>query len=90
MSKEQQNMPMLAMWERILRIRRQLYAGEESSAIPANGDTQPAGTVSLERIQEELTSKEAMDEIPGVSFNEWVTEDSFNDFEDFVNWNNKS
>ena len=78
-------MPMLAMWERILRIRRQLYGGEESSAIPANGDTQAAGTVSLEGIQEELMGKKVMGEIPGVSFNEWVTEDSFDNFD---NWNN--
>ncbi len=78
-------MPMLAMWERILRIRRQLYAGEESGTIPANGDTQAAGTLSLDLIQEEPLGKRAMGEISGVSFNEWITEDSFDNFGD---WNN--
>ena len=82
MSEEQQRNPTLTMWERVLRIRQQLYNGE-SSSIEACEGTLASGAMSLKSVQEELMKKAMGGELH-MPFNQW---ELFGEFDNWSMWN---
>jgi hypothetical protein len=77
MSKAQQDIPTLVMWERILRIRREMYDKESSSSTHTCEGTLVSNAMSLENIREELMRRATMSETLDMPWDQW---DSFSDW----------
>ncbi|HEY0753351.1 MAG TPA: hypothetical protein VGD98_05265 [Ktedonobacteraceae bacterium] len=94
MSKARQNIPTLAMWERILCIRQRMESGEKHNSMYVCENALSVDAVGLRHMQMELMSKVITDEIWDTTINEWVInewvkEDAFDDFDqwDKSGWN---